>query len=605
MPSYSRLAFGGLFTLAAGAAILIACGSSADDNNGAGGNKTDGSTSASSSTGGSIVTPDSGDSCEHKTCAELGWACGYTVDKCGVVTNCADEGLACPSGQVCVGGVTDATKCVAAGTAGAGTCEVCDAIPDCTGKPQTTKLTGRVISPGRADDNTGNQVGVPNAIVYILQTTADTDIPAITAGIPANGTSCDRCADLQLGPVLVGAVTDATGAFSLEGNIPVGKEFILVVKAGRFRRAQKYTVPAAGACATTAAAATLPDNPTRLPRSMTDGLAVNIPRIAISTGEIDAMECVFSKMGIATTEFSDPGADGGAAPRVHLYRGGNGSQGMKIDNATPADTTLYGDLSRLESYDMLVADCEGATWDSNFSQEATNGAKVREYVNRGGRMFASHLSFSWLNNNGTDADAGVGTGLGPAATWDTNAATTPDTGNGRISTDPSRTHQSPRIANFAAWAQNEGIITATPPPDFQITDPRSQATGLGNSSEEFVYATDGNQRVQQFSFNTPYGSTADTACGRVAYSGFHVVDSANNNNNPFENTTFSASCGGDLTKQEKVLLYMLFDLGACVGATPIAPKCVPVTCQQIGAQCGPAPDGCGQLLDCGSCSPTK
>src|SRR5205814_112508 len=30
--------------------------------------------------------------------------------------------------------------------------------------------------------------------------------------------------------------------------------------------------------------------------------------------------------------------------------------------------------------------------------------------------------------------------------------------------------------------------------------------------------------------------------------------------------------------------------------------CVSTSCQASGAQCGSVPDGCGQLLDCGSCS---
>ncbi|HEY3253379.1 MAG TPA: hypothetical protein VGJ91_05505, partial [Polyangiaceae bacterium] len=40
----------------------------------------------------SIIT---GPECVKKTCADLGWACGYTVDKCGNVIDCAQEGLTC------------------------------------------------------------------------------------------------------------------------------------------------------------------------------------------------------------------------------------------------------------------------------------------------------------------------------------------------------------------------------------------------------------------------------------------------------------------------------------------------------------------------------
>jgi hypothetical protein len=129
-----------------------------------------------------------------------------------------------------------------------------------------------VITPGRTNNNTGNQVGVPNAFVYILRTNVEADLPAIPFGIPsgASGESCDRCEDQDLGAVLVGAMTDANGNFVLEGNIPVGQEFLLVVKAGKFRRAQRYTVPAAQACKTTALPTAAATNPTRLPRTRSD-----------------------------------------------------------------------------------------------------------------------------------------------------------------------------------------------------------------------------------------------------------------------------------------------------------------------------------------------
>ncbi|MBX3218939.1 MAG: hypothetical protein KF795_00385 [Labilithrix sp.] len=392
-------------------------------------------------------------------------------------------------------------------------------------------------------------------------------------------------------------MTDATGSFVLDGNVPVGKEFLLVVKAGRFRRATLQTIPTGGECQTTSLPSALPANPTRLPRNMTDGLAVNIPRIAITTGQLDAMECVFEKMGIAHAEFGNPGPTGAATPRVHLYRGGPSApgSGARIDDNTPHDGTIYGDLARLQNYDMLVADCEGGGWDDNFNQRTANGAKVREYVNRGGRMFASHLSFSWLHANGTQsyaAGTAIDTGFGPAATWEEDAITNINTGTGGVSVG--RPNASPRIANFRDWMVREGVVGATAPFNFMIDEPRSQTTGLGSASEEFVHRTE-TLIVQQFSFNTPYGAPSGNACGRVAYSGFHVVTGN------ASNAVFPAHCTGNLSSQEKVLLYMLFDLGACVGVDLAPPLCTPVTCAAVGASCGPAPDGCGKLLDCGPC----
>ncbi|HET7540670.1 MAG TPA: hypothetical protein VFK05_12385 [Polyangiaceae bacterium] len=568
-----------------------------------------------------INTP--AEECPTRTCAELGWECGYTVDKCNHVLDCSKEGRSCSNSQVCIGGVDSPTKCVAGGGVA---CELCGAIPDCS-NGAVTHLTGRVITPGRDDANTGNQVGVPNAIVYILQTNKLEDVPTITAGIPAGGNSCDRCEDQDFGRVLNGTVTDATGHFKLDEFIPIESEFILVVKAGRFRRATKVTLPRSAACQTTDLPTTLPDNPTRLPRSMSDGSAVNIPRIAVTTGQVDAIECVLSKMGIATNEFSNPANPVSSGPaRINLYRGGPKAtpRGASLNAMTPHDSTLYGSAAQLESYDILVSDCEGTDWDEGGEERMQNGANVRHFVNRGGRMFASHLSFSWLNGNGTQAYAAgtaTETGLDPAATW-TSTLDAAATGLGAIS--QMRPNTAPRIQNFVDWMINEQI-TSAPNYTFNINEPRSMSTGLGSNTEEFVYLQNGTKRTQQFSFNTPYGSPKDAVCGRVAYSGFHVAVASDGGGGsggapgaggsggsgggvqippigggtPFANAVFPEHCKGDLTKQEKVLLYMLFDLGACIGVIP-PPKCDPATCGS--RDCGMKPDGCGKLLDCGACS---
>jgi hypothetical protein len=592
-------------------------------------------------------TTDPKDMCPPTTCKEQGIGCGKVVDKCGNVIDCADEGLTCGPLEVCSGGVDMPAQCK---TSGDTPCELCSAVKDCSSAPQKTALKGRVVTPGRDDQNTKNQVGVPNAFVYILRNDDADDLPAISSGIPDGGTSCDRCEDQDLGPVLVSTSTDAKGEFTLEGNVPVGKEFLLVVKAGRFRRAVKYTIPDGSECTTTTLPTALPDNPTRLPRDMKDGLAVNIPRIAVTTGGIDAMECVLEKMGIAHSEFGNPGDDGSAAPRVHLYRGrtpSGGGDGASIDANTPLENVIYGDPKRITSYDMLLADCEGQDADTNLDERDEWGPNVVDYVDRGGRMFVSHLRYSWLTGNGT---------LDGAATWDTNQHSDYNTGAGIVAIG--RPQASPRIQNFADWMANEGV--AMPPTyGFSITEPRSQEKTLGASSEEFVLTTSivrGNNtmttlmgdQTQQFSFNTPYGAADDAVCGRVAYSGFHVAAETSDSGgtmgmggaggmgsgaagmgnaagmtggagrggggfpppggggispSPFEDATFPQHCtaAGDLTAQEKVLLYMLFDLNACVGMTPPPPACVPATCDSLMLTCGFSGDGCGNVLDCGPC----
>jgi hypothetical protein len=100
-----------------------------------------------------------------------------------------------------------------------------------------------------------------------------------------------------------------------------------------------------------------------------------------------------------------------------------------------------------------------------------------------------------------------------------------------------------------------------------------------------------------YTFDTPVGGTA---CGRGVFSDFHVEDASND---PSTGETFPTACNGttpaSMTPQEKLLEFMLFDLTSCVSP----PVCTPLTCASFPAgTCGQQGDGCGGLTaDCGSC----
>ena len=180
------------------------------------------------------------------------------------------------------------------------------------------------------------------------------------------------------------------------------------MQVGKWRR--QITIPTLQTCQNNA----LTDkNQTRLPRTSAEG---NIPRIAVTTGGSDALECLPRRIGLADSEF---GTDGSAG-RVHLYAGGDGTNSFMAGGNFAAATTLWSSATKLANYDIVVMSCEGSTSKFVGMKPQASIDNVADYANRGGRLFLSHLHFYWLQMktpdfSGTATYAGV---LNPAgAGW--------------------------------------------------------------------------------------------------------------------------------------------------------------------------------------------
>jgi hypothetical protein len=507
--------------------------------------------------------------CTALTCDDVGANCGPIGDGCGgVVASCGT----CDNGEICGGGGTPSV----CGTSVSGDCTgLCQNQVTCP-TDNETRLSGVVYAPN------GTQP-LYNALVYV----PNAPLPAISAG-----PSCGRCEDEDLGDPIAAAITGADGTFVLR-NVPAGVDFPLVVKMGKWRRV--VTIPAQAACTNV----DLTVDQTRLPRNMNDASAgnkafVNIPQMAVVTGERDAMECVLRKIGVDDVEFTLPTLSG----RVHLYRANGAYAGCSRRRSDgTCRTTTSSSLSNLFSgtnvnkYDIGIFDCEGAANEHSNSYDA----KLHAFANAGGRVFASHYSYVYLHDNDDFADTATwgGTQFGASATTTGIVDTSSDKGTA-----------------FNAWLGYTNSYSTTYGNGYiDIQDPRYyvQANDASNS-ERFVY-TDAEAQVastsineldatQEYAFNTPVGADADNICGRVLYSAFHVAVG-----NSTQNAIFPEHCSnGPLTAQEKVLEFMLFDLSACVSVdNPGLPSCDEKTCDDLGATCGYRADGCGGLLDCGQC----
>jgi hypothetical protein len=194
--------------------------------------------------------------------------------------------------------------------------------------------------------------------------------------------SCPAAGAAPSGSPLVGAITGVDGSFKLN-NVPVGQNIPLVIVSGRWRR--QLVIPTTTACTNTP----LPASFVVMPQNQSQG---DIPKIAIATGQDDVVECALRMIGISPSEFTDPSGQG----RINLFGGGGApGSGVVLDAATPTQDSLMSNASVLNQYDVLMLPDEGGYYPKS-TQELSN---LIDYANAGGRVFASHYSYSWMWNN--------------------------------------------------------------------------------------------------------------------------------------------------------------------------------------------------------------
>jgi hypothetical protein len=584
-----------------------------------------------------------GGTCTPKTCADQGFNCGMAGDTCGNAIDCGS----CPTGDTCslkmanvcsstvctsmncaqqsfncgqatdgCGNVIDCGMCPAGESCGGGGPNQCGTAGSCTGlclqqqtcsNGTTTTVTGKVYAPNGVDPLYNVLVYVPNsAVLHFVD------------GVATPHCSCGS--DVTGNP-LVSGVTGTDGSFTIT-NMPVGANIPLVIQNGRWRR--QFVIPTVAACTSTALPTTgMPQ--IRMPRTKAEG---DIPLMGFVTGSVDALECVLLKVGIDASEFSDPSGTG----RVRFYQGAGGP-GATYSGNTPDESSLWGTTAEINAYDMVYFACQG----DQFDQTTAAQNNVIQYANNGGRVFATHYSYVWLYDDSP---------FSTTAKWAVNGAGffQNDPGTGLINTT------FPRGLAMAQWLKVVGASTTLG--QIPVNTLRQDFSSVVAPSLLWINVKDpsaGNVPLH-YTFDTPVGTAPAQQCGRVLYSDFHVEDAitdgttfpaecapdtcnadgdfccvdtdcCSNNCDAFNSgtclpptngcheagttcTTTSQCCAGSactggvclppMTPQEKMLEFMIFDLGSCV--TP--PMCTPKTCADVGNACGSVADGCGNIITC-------
>jgi len=392
-----------------------------------------------------------------------------------------------------------------------------------------TTLTGVVSIPS-------GQLPVYNARVFIP--TGDSLPPS-----PTTGPFCDRC---DQAPTKFATTTDVNGRFTLR-NIPAGLNIPLVIQVGKWRR--MLTVGQISECAVNSI------NPaeSRLPRSRIEG---NIPRIALSTGNSDALECILrsKKLGLEDSEFTPEYGAG----RVHLYAGATGAAqyvptlngGARFPAAQPLPNASWWDsYDNWAKYDIVMLSCEGQQYMNYKSPAALRN--LEKYIASGGRVFASHWHNGWLAN------------AQPPQKLQTVAMFGVSNNFGSITASINTGFE--KGAALADWMVLPAVSGMSPPPRGQLSvvGAKNTISSLNASlAQRWVDAPNG--APQYFSFDAPIGAEPANLCGQMVFTDLHVSaglggDSSN------AAVPFPGGCAaGTLLAQEKALLFMLFDLTNCL-----------------------------------------
>ncbi len=505
--------------------------------------------------GGGIPSVCGDPSCKKISCMVAGGGqyCGKIGDGCGGTLDCGDT---CPGGLVCGApspGAADGVPnvCPGTGMTMAGCAGLACKVPMCPGGAKTT-LSGTVYDPA-------GKVPLYNAVVYVPNAALD-PIP--------EGVSCDKCNAKLSGNPIATALTDALGHFTLSG-VPAASNVPLVIQVGKWRR--QVTIPSIAPCVDTPITDV---NLTRLPRTQAEG---HIPKIAVTTGAADALECLIRRIGIADSEFTTDAGNG----RVNLFAGGGGTNSFSAGGAFAPATALWSNPTKLAAYDIVALSCEGSTSKFVDQKPPTSVANVAAYANGGGRLFLSHLHFYWLVNNVPDfSSTATYIALNPIA--DGTSVTVNQT--------------FPKGMALAQWL-NGPVVNASPVlGQITVSGSEHSVTAVNPPTTEWIYLpsnpADAQKRrsVQYLSFNTPTTVAEANQCGRVVFTDIHIQKSVgatggddSDPTKPFPSgcKTTDGTVGGtpnETSPQGKALEFLFFDLSSCVqpdGAVPVPPPVPP------------------------------
>ncbi|HTB72048.1 MAG TPA: carboxypeptidase-like regulatory domain-containing protein [Polyangiaceae bacterium] len=407
----------------------------------------------------------------------------------------------------------------------------------------TTTLSGTVYDP--AGENP-----LPNVVVFIPNDPAGS-LPAIKQGT----NTCNTC-DVSIGDYVTATTSAADGTFTLTG-VPATTHVPLVVQIGKWRR--EVFLSQTKSCTSNK----IPGSSlTRLPAKRSEG---DIPQMALVTGGADNLGCFLTGIGLDPTEYSAPHGGG----RLDIYQGqgrGGGAPGLSTggmagDCSSDNANCVWNSKANLEAYDIVLLACEGDTFDpaesknGNTNKTTTSKAALHDWLNEGGKVFATHYHYTWFKNGPADFQS-VATWLGSSGGSD----------NGVYDIDTSF----PKGVLFDQWLGTVGALTGT---QITLSQVAESVGGVSKDAQRWIYNPGADMQGDKLTNNTKYlsfltpiggapivqdgGEMTEQYCGKAVFSDLHAGGSPTG--------AIPMACAGPpLSAQLKALEFLFFDLSACV-----------------------------------------
>lgn len=327
------------------------------------------------------------------------------------------------------------------------------------------------------------------------------------------GVHCDKCVALPAGTPYTYSKADGTFELPVYAAGPQ----VLVVQKGQFRRVRSLTV-APGKAPLDKALTTLPGAPD--PQNGDE-----IPRIAVTHGGFDKIQLSLKKLGI--TSFDRFGKDLLFDP-----------PGLPPSVGQPYD--LVNSASRLAEYDIVLLPCSMGGMSCGGPSNAQK-ENLRKFVGAGGKLYVTDYSYEFVNQ-----------------TWPGYVTWKDANGQDMTSSSPIGAACQESAYTKPGQAEDKGLgdwLSAIGEKSFDLRDSWTKISKVNP-----VQATDENGKPVTVTpkvwmtsqGNGPATVSFEYACGRVLFSTYHAEGGAEQ----------------ALLAQEKALLYVLLEVGVCIGQPP-------------------------------------